>query len=334
MVLWKVTFRQHIFHSKKHLLLLLCFLGVKASAFVPSTCRRQRSCGVVLTRRRSVLELVPALTRLGVDPPDLIVVIPAYNEQDRIAPTLRSYLQYLEQSDRWNSSILVVDDGSTDCTVDTVRRVASAASSGQCPISCFSLPRNQGKGAALAVAMAHVDNHNNCSLILTADADGSADVASLDGLYEAIVSLLLTTDTSDNIWTQPAIVCGYRTYDDTAKGRLIFRWGFRTTVNMFCGDLRTRDSQCGFKLMTAVAAKQLYHKLHLTRWSHDVEVLYRAKLLGVPVTEAPVRWQDKDGSKLTAEGILKVASRMFYDVCLCRLSYAAGWWQVESDDGR
>jgi dolichyl-phosphate beta-glucosyltransferase len=196
----------------------------------------------------------------------------------------------------------------------------------------ISLPRNEGKGAALAAAINRINDTN--ALILTTDADGSAEVACLEVLYDTMVATLqhknaTASNPPERSWTDPAIVCGYRTYSDTAPGRLLFRWGFRTVVRLVCGDLGTRDSQCGFKLMTVAAAKQLYRNLHLTRWSHDVEVLYRAKLLNFTVTESPVKWQDVDGSKLKAEGILKVASRMFVDVCRCRLYYALGLWDVD-----
>lgn len=311
---WWTAFRHGLF------LLFLFFRFRDARTFRQSA----RTFRAVLAHpRRATGQFAPIPPRLdaATNQPTLTIVIPAFNEQTRIGPTLRSYLWYLSQSDRWtNTSILVVDDGSTDATADTVRCIA-AASGGGCGISCLSLPVNEGKGAALAAAVELVDSE---SIILTTDADGSADVASLEVLYDAMLS-----SNDDSTLNEMPVVCGYRTYGDTAAGRLIFRWGFRTTVMIFCGDLGTRDSQCGFKLMAASTAKRLYKNLHLPGWSHDVEVLYRAKLLGVPVTEAPVRWQDKDGSKLKAEGILKVSSRMFYDVLLCRFSYAAGWWRVD-----
>jgi dolichyl-phosphate beta-glucosyltransferase len=113
------------------------------------------------------------------------------------------------------------------------------------------------------------------------------------------------------------------------SARQIFRWGFRSLVSTVISDLGVRDSQCGFKLMTASAAQQLYSNLNLLGWSHDVEVLYRAKLLGVRLAEEPIRWQDKEGSKLASSpgGILAVASRMFWDVLRLRMEYGsgAGW---------
>jgi dolichyl-phosphate beta-glucosyltransferase len=280
--------------------------------------------------------------------PDVSVIIPAYNEQDRILPTLERYKYYLRRhEERWNVKcfIYVVDDGSTDQSKEVIRKVSHASTSTPA-VFCISLEENRGKGTALATGMQTVLQHHNHDdndvpmLILTADADGSAEMADLEVLYKTMMQLLSHQQSSFDLntsidWNQPAIICGYRTYnqhvndDDDAKisGRLVFRWGFRMIVRSFCGDLGTRDSQCGFKLLTLPAAALLYSNLHLQKWSHDVEVLYRAKLWNVPVAEAPVRWQDKTGSKLTAEGVVKVAARMFYDVLICRLNYDLGNWK-------
>jgi dolichyl-phosphate beta-glucosyltransferase len=291
--------------------------------------------------------------------PHLNIIIPAYNEESRISATLQSCTRYLESSSDWSTSytILVVDDGSSDDTANVVRRFATTnMMSSSCPgnIQCISLARNCGKGAALAEGIARVSalriatstssstpRRRQQHLILTADADGSADLACVDDLFRELERSLATTmaqQQPSNDWDDdddvPVLVCGYRTYQDDdnnrrAMGRLIFSWGFRTVVRLVCGDPQCRDTQCGFKLMTVAAAINLYHGLHLARWSHDVEVLLRARRLHIPVTEAPVRWVDQvQGSKLVQEGIVKVAAQMFFDVIRCRVAYGLGIWTV------
>ena len=286
--------------------------------------------------------------------PHLTVVIPAFNEEFRILETLESYQNYLASSDRWKdkTSILVVDDGSTDGMVDVVRHFGNSVESisantdpnHRVSIECLSLDTNQGKGAALARGIQEACERYPTGLILTTDADGSADVSGLEDLYYSLISVLRDSvsgggDRGSNAtmmiqWDQAAMINGYRTYESTSASRLIFRWGFRTVVKSICGNLSVKDSQCGFKLMTASAGASLYLNLHVQGWSHDVEVLYRARLLGILVSEQSICWEDKMGSKLVASpgGILAVCLQMFWQVVRIRFCYATGRWRLEDRD--
>jgi len=157
-------------------------------------------------------------------------------------------------------------------------------------------------------------------------------------MYEAILSLLRNdsnrestrrSDSSEDWSSSAALVNGYREYGSASASRLAFRWGFRTLVRLACGDLGVRDTQCGFKLMTASAGRDLYSDLNLAGWSHDVEVLYRARDRAVSVTEVTVPWRDVKGSKLTASpgGLPVVIARMLFDIVWLRLAYATGKWR-------
>lgn len=266
--------------------------------------------------------------------PNLVVLLPAYNEVERIGDTLAAYTFYLSSSNKWKdkSHVLVVDDGSDDGTADFV------CSSDWNYVDCISLPNNQGKGAAVSFGIRYLMDHCNeepC-LVLIADADGSGEISSLEIMVQSLEQLIASQPIpleQHDFWNVPALVVGNRGYDGSSLSRSFLRWGFRTTVRILCGDLRVCDSQCGFKLLTLAAAKSLYHDLSLQRWSHDVEVLYRAREWNIIITEEVVKWQDRDGSKLvtSAYGAVQASTIMLLEVLSMRIKYLLGQWKLPSE---
>ena len=268
----------------------------------------------------------------------LTVILPAFNESQRIGETLHLYHDYLvtEQSKTTKCDILVVNDGSTDETVQVVEYFSSKSDTAV-PVQCLSFTHNQGKGAAIAAGVQHTSkgstnsNNNNQHLILIADADASADIACLPALSSKLEELLEANNNNPSL-NHAAMVVGKRTYNHESRSasRMILRWGFRTAVQVLCGDLGVSDTQCGFKLLTLPAAQQLYSNLQLQGWSHDVEVLYRAKqVFHIPVTEEAVFWQDKAGSKLvtSASGTIGASLQMLLEIAQLRLLYSVGIWK-------
>jgi dolichyl-phosphate beta-glucosyltransferase len=90
-----------------------------------------------------------------------------------------------------------------------------------------------------------------------------------------------------------------------------------------------KDTQCGFKLFTRKTAHTLFPSLHINRWAFDVELLYLARVLGVPVVEASVNWTEVEGSKLDP---LTSSIQMARDILRIRLCYTVGLWRLYQEE--
>ncbi len=201
------------------------------------------------------------------------------------------------------------------------------------------------------------DNNNRGNLVLIADADGSGNIQSLEKMILKLWNLLVTTKakkdtttTTDDdklnqeayyeyncpisVWDYQGMIIGNRgySYNRMKLSRKITRWGFRIVVKLICGNLQNvNDTQCGFKLLTLPTGYILYQNLHLCRWTNDVEILYRAKMLNVSVMNMDIEWVDKDGSKLASSlwGIVRVSFVMLFEILWMRLQYLSGRWTID-----
>eukprot|EP00956_Cyclotella_meneghiniana_P018856 scaffold31775_cov79-Cyclotella_meneghiniana.AAC.5 len=290
---------------------------------------------------------------------DLTILIPAYNEVDRIGDTLSEYIAYLSQNPVYqpnysrrstgNASILVIDDGSIDNTADFVtgKSYLEDPFVSEKPndswvvdmnIECITLPENEGKGAAIEMGINKIttdesngEHHSDAitrRIVLVADADGSGDISCLNNLIHQLELVLQKNEGKE----AHGVIAGYRACADKSFLRGLLSWGFRTAVSsIFLGGLGVRDTQCGFKLMTVSTGKKLYNNLNLRRWTHDVEIFYRAHLMSIPVNECEVPWCDKAGSKLVTSTTqaLTISFVMLKEIAEMRVRYIVGDWRVE-----
>eukprot|EP01120_Amphizonella_sp_Union-15-10_P009414 TRINITY_DN3553_c0_g3_i1.p1 TRINITY_DN3553_c0_g3~~TRINITY_DN3553_c0_g3_i1.p1 ORF type:complete len:381 (-),score=65.08 TRINITY_DN3553_c0_g3_i1:27-1025(-) len=253
-------------------------------------------------------------------PVSLSVIAPAYNEENRIRKFLRETLDYLETRSKKNHSftfeIIVVDDGSSDNTAKVV--LDFIENEGTDDIRVLRLKKNRGKGGAVRRGMMVARG----KYLLMADSDAATKFSDVENLERKMESI-----EKDG----KGIVCGSRHHLEEAAiaERTILRnvlmWGFHFLVSFLC--VRgIRDTQCGFKLFTRSAAKNVFWNLHVERWAFDVELLYLATRFGIPVAEVAVNWTEIEGSHLSVFGS---SVQMGKDLLKIRLAYLFKIWKID-----
>ncbi len=216
--------------------------------------------------------------------PGFSLVIPAYNEADRVASTLREAINYLRVESS-ESEIIVVDDGSTDATRAVVREAFSAANGVETRL--IERSPNAGKGAAVRTGLMAA----NREVALFSDADLSTPIEELPKLLEPIFAGELDIAFGSRALDRRLI--GHRqAWHREQAGRI-----FNLAVRIATG-LPFWDTQCGFKAFRLAALRPLLDAARSDGFGFDVELLYLAHRAHLRMREIPVRWNHHEGSKV------------------------------------
>lgn len=215
-----------------------------------------------------------------VDVVTLTVVIPAFNEEERIASTLRLIAGYLERRP-WPFEIRVVDDGSSDRTAAIV-----ADAGGDTPGIVLQREPHRGKGGAVKAGMLA----SRGEFRFLCDADLSMPV---DELSRFLPPLLRGFDIA--IGSREGH--GSRRVGEPMLRHLMGRAFNRTVQRLMLEGIE--DTQCGFKMFTARAAESIFPHVTIEGWAFDIEVLYIARLLGMRIVEVPIEWHYRADSQVS-----------------------------------
>lgn len=228
--------------------------------------------------------------------PILSVVIPAFNESERLPPTIARIGGYLADKPDWlPAEIIVVDDGSSDDTAAAAKAVDVPAGS---RLEVFVHAENRGKGAAVRTGFARTTG----DWVLLTDADLSAPIAELPKLTRAAAEGGVAVGSRS---VERQLIENPQPWYRDLMGRS-FNLAVRT---LGLADLG--DTQCGFKLFPGDLARSLSSAQKLDGFAFDVELLVLARHWGFPVHEVGVRWQHVEASRVQA---VRHSSQMLRDV--------------------
>ncbi len=209
--------------------------------------------------------------------PDLQVIIPTLNEEARIGPVLEALVAFLAEQP-WSSSLVIVDNGSADRTLEVTDRVCSP----RIPVDVIGC-RQRGKGAAVRRGVLS----STARYVGFCDADLSTPVETIGPVME-----LLTSGCRVVIGSRRCE--GARYVDAQPIGRRVGGAVFRILARSVAPTVQ--DTQCGFKFFHSHIAKVLFSRSGADGFAFDAEVVGLALATGIEVTEVPVTWKDAEGS--------------------------------------
>lgn len=218
--------------------------------------------------------------------PFLTIVIPAYNEERRLPPSLHKVAEYL-RAQTYVAEVIVVENGSTDRTSEAVEEFVRAEVRPEDNFRVHLMHSTPGKGAAVKAGMLA----GRGDYLFICDADFSMPVSEIGkflppalpshGYDVAIASREL-----------PGSVRYHEPFYRHLMGRI-----FNLLVRVLAVS-GIQDTQCGFKCFTRAAAQTVFPLQRIDGWGFDVEVLYIARLHGLRLTEVPIDWYYQRDSRV------------------------------------
>lgn len=242
---------------------------------------------------------------------ELSVVVPAFNEAQRLPKTLESIQSYLK-SRALRAEVLVIDDGSTDGTAEVVEQLRT----GFPELRLISRGRNQGKGFSVRQGMLEARGE----IALFTDADLSAPIEEADKLLAALGNGAYEGAIGSRAVDRSLIEVHQSAFRERAG--ILFNRVVRWTVG-----LSFQDTQCGFKAFRREKARAIFEQQRTKGFGFDPEILFLAQQTGLRIAEIPVRWAHHPGTKVKLFGD---SFRMLLDLVAIRWNAARGRYSARN----
>ncbi|MEK6974036.1 MAG: dolichyl-phosphate beta-glucosyltransferase [Nanoarchaeota archaeon] len=233
---------------------------------------------------------------------NLSIIIPAYNEEQRIKKTLEAYSNFYSKKLKTGFEIIVVLNGCIDNTLSIVSEYSKKHKF----INHYDFKEKIGKGGAIIEGFKAAKG----SLIGYVDADLAT---SPEAFYDLIEKIKGCDGIIASRYLKNSIVNKKQPIQRVIASRI-----FNVLVRLLF-DMKFHDTQCGAKLFKKNAVDSIKNDLGITQFSFDVDLLYRLKLNGFKIIETPTVWNDQKDSKLVLK---KTAPNMFFSIMRLRLRYS------------
>ena len=219
--------------------------------------------------------------------PFLSIIIPAYNEAQRLPATLEQVVAFLKDQ-TYASEIIIVDNASQDKTCQVAHEIAGQHNSADLPLTVLQ-EAQKGKGAAVKKGMLAANGEYR----FMCDADLSMPVSQINRFLPPSLE-------NFDIAIASREAPGAIRYNEPAYRHLVGRI-FNSLIRVLALP-ELNDTQCGFKCFRAAIAADLFSRMTITGWSFDVEILYIARKLGYQIVEIPIPWYYNPLSQISVVG--------------------------------
>lgn len=229
--------------------------------------------------------------------PDLSIVIPAFEEEERLGDSVRKILAYIGENGP-NAELIVVDDGSRDSTAEVARKAIADFENNRVKIIRYET--NRGKGFAVKTGLLAA----SADIALFSDADLSTPIEEMHKLIDPIIAGEYDVTFGSRALDR-SLIGTHQPWRREQGGKV-----FNLVVRLMTG-MPFWDTQCGFKAFYMPEFRPLLDVMKIDRFGFDVEFLYVAKLHGLRLQEIPVRWNNDERSKVN---VIRDSIRMFDEV--------------------